>query len=176
MWPTKNDPVIVTTLHVRERERERGPMATKKLTRLQLSDEVSNALGRVSRKGVRLATTGDVLNHTVFELVQLLDISEREAKQLVAAVTEAVTPKPTNALALLRAQSQKIATGVPDLDRAICGGIRCGELTEITGTPGSGKTQLCLSLACSAMCKGLVNQRGAGTVSARMGNCTLVAD
>lgn len=37
-----------------------------------------------------------------------------------------------------------------DLDVFLQGGIQCGHITEFSGAPGLGKTQLCLQLALSS--------------------------
>lgn len=45
-----------------------------------------------------------------------------------------------------------ISTGSSDLDGLLGGGICCGEITEVFGDHGSGKTQLALSLCKTAAC------------------------
>ena len=42
-----------------------------------------------------------------------------------------------------------LSTGSKGLDSLLCGGVRCGEIMEISGCSGSGKTQLVHSLATS---------------------------
>ena len=41
-----------------------------------------------------------------------------------------------------------LSTGCQNLDDILGGGLYCGELTEVFGSPGLGKTQSCLSIAC----------------------------
>ncbi len=49
-------------------------MATKKLSRLKLDPAVARGVEAVSRRGIRLATVGDVLHFSDFELVEMLDV------------------------------------------------------------------------------------------------------
>lgn len=44
-----------------------------------------------------------------------------------------------------------------ELDIFLQGGITCGHITEFSGAPGLGKTQLCLQLALSNTLHGEVN-------------------
>lgn len=48
-----------------------------------------------------------------------------------------------------RAQGPLLSTGVPSLDLLLKGGVRAGEVCELVGAPGSGKTACCLA-ACAA--------------------------
>ena len=49
-------------------------MATKKLSRLKLDPTMARGIEAASRRGARLATVGDVLHFTDFELVEMLDV------------------------------------------------------------------------------------------------------
>ncbi|KAA0716417.1 RAD51 -like protein 4 R51H3 [Triplophysa tibetana] len=40
-----------------------------------------------------------------------------------------------------------LSTGSPSLDKLLDSGLYTGEITELTGSPGSGKTQVCFSVA-----------------------------
>lgn len=48
----------------------------------------------------------------------------------------------------------RIATGVPNLDAALGGGILAGSATLVVGPTGTGKTLVALSLACAASARG----------------------
>lgn len=41
---------------------------------------------------------------------------------------------------------QRLSSGIPGLDEALKGGIPAGDITLITGTPGSGKTTFCMQM------------------------------
>ncbi|XP_057676798.1 DNA repair protein RAD51 homolog 4 isoform X1 [Corythoichthys intestinalis] len=47
----------------------------------------------------------------------------------------------------LLSSSAILATGNPDLDTLLDSGVYTGEITELAGGPGSGKTQVCMGLA-----------------------------
>ena len=57
-----------------------------------------------------------------------------------------------SALDLLREERSRrhIKTLCPELDELLGGGVAPGEITEICGGPGLGKTQLCIQLAVNA--------------------------
>lgn len=61
-------------------------------------------------------------------------------------------PAPVSALDLLREERSRrhIKTLCPELDELLGGGVAPGEITEICGGPGLGKTQLCIQLAVNA--------------------------
>ncbi|XP_034487216.1 DNA repair protein RAD51 homolog 3 [Drosophila innubila] len=43
-------------------------------------------------------------------------------------------------------QTEKITTDIKSIDKFLRGGIALGKITELVGTPGTGKTQMCLRL------------------------------
>uniref|UniRef100_A0A8C0GDZ1 DNA repair protein RAD51 homolog 4 n=1 Tax=Chelonoidis abingdonii TaxID=106734 RepID=A0A8C0GDZ1_CHEAB len=49
----------------------------------------------------------------------------------------------------LKSSTAILSTGSRSLDRLLDSGLYTGEVTELTGAPGSGKTQVCLSIAVS---------------------------
>jgi DNA repair protein RadB len=49
----------------------------------------------------------------------------------------------------------RLPTGCEPLDKLLKGGIECGAITQFYGEPGSGKTNVCLQLACSCVKNGL---------------------
>nr|XP_047923944.1 DNA repair protein RAD51 homolog 4 isoform X1 [Anser cygnoides]XP_047923945.1 DNA repair protein RAD51 homolog 4 isoform X1 [Anser cygnoides] len=49
----------------------------------------------------------------------------------------------------LKSSTAILPTGSPSLDQLLDSGLYTGEVTELMGTPGSGKTQVCLSIAAS---------------------------
>ncbi|NWZ21049.1 RA51D protein, partial [Asarcornis scutulata] len=49
----------------------------------------------------------------------------------------------------LKSSTAILPTGSPSLDQLLDSGLYTGEVTELMGAPGSGKTQVCLSIAAS---------------------------
>ncbi|XP_051491939.1 DNA repair protein RAD51 homolog 4 isoform X1 [Apus apus] len=49
----------------------------------------------------------------------------------------------------LKSSTAILSTGSPSLDQLLDSGLYTGEVTELMGAPGSGKTQVCLSIAAS---------------------------
>ncbi|NXL94972.1 RA51D protein, partial [Alectura lathami] len=49
----------------------------------------------------------------------------------------------------LKSSTAILPTGSPSLDQLLDAGLYTGEVTELAGAPGSGKTQVCLSIAAS---------------------------
>ncbi|NXG07186.1 RA51D protein, partial [Sakesphorus luctuosus] len=49
----------------------------------------------------------------------------------------------------LKSSTAILPTGSPSLDRLLDSGLYTGEVTELMGAPGSGKTQVCLGIAAS---------------------------
>ncbi|XP_055350501.1 DNA repair protein RAD51 homolog 3-like isoform X2 [Paramacrobiotus metropolitanus] len=88
------------------------------------------------------------------KLSQELEIKEEEAKRLVEKVrgyswqTALDVFRPITAFELLRREqtARYISTGSTRLDSILGGGIALGRITEFSGVPGVGKTQLCLQL------------------------------
>lgn len=83
-------------------------------------------------------------------LQKLPGISEAKATKLLVAAQK-VSPLyiTTAAKVHFKRQSEniKLSTGSRDLDRLLGGGIETGSITEVFGESGSGKTQLCHTLA-----------------------------
>ena len=78
-------------------------------------------------------------------------LSATALQRLALELTNALAPpiSPATVLCHDRAVNMLLRTGLPDLDWLLGGGLATGEVTEIIGGPGAGKTQLCL-LACAA--------------------------
>lgn len=70
---------------------------------------------------------------------------EEVATQVMMKVGKLLTPSPVDSLSLYKAATRPnptVSTGVKELDEAL-GGLRTGEITELVGISGSGKTWLC---------------------------------
>ena len=61
---------------------------------------------------------------------------------------------PSQAASTLLANRAAFGCGVPPLDSLINGGLKKGELLEVSGPPGSGKTQLALEFVKEAVSAG----------------------
>lgn len=78
-------------------------------------------------------------------------ISEEEAQCVLGIIDSIrnVVIKPRTGIQVLQEEESSLAvmTFCEELDIALDGGVKCGQLTEICGLPGTGKTHLwyCLS-------------------------------
>lgn len=124
-------------------------MSSRKLSRIKELDEAL-----VLRCAARsLNTVRELLDLTVLDLSELLDLSMKEAAQLVSTVAAAVCPagQPVSALlARKRTEASHLPFNLPALDLALRGGAPVGAVTELVGAAGAGKTQACLQLAAAA--------------------------
>ncbi|XP_070705426.1 DNA repair protein RAD51 homolog 2 isoform X2 [Pempheris klunzingeri] len=92
--------------------------------------------------------TLDLLSLTPVEVMHAAGLSHCKASVLLQAVSKAIAPPVTTALQLWRKQSDScFSTSLPPLDKLLKGGLPCGTITEVTGPPGCGKTQMCLMLS-----------------------------
>ncbi len=85
---------------------------------------------------------------TAEELSSLAEIDNKEAKKVIKAAQEELGIQPMTALKFLEHESKrgKITTSSTEFDTILGGGIWTQELTELAGSFGSGKTQLCFQL------------------------------
>ncbi|CAK5117672.1 unnamed protein product [Aphanomyces euteiches] len=98
-------------------------------------------------------TTQDLHGVNARELSNVAKIVLHEAASVINAVkgNNRTTIGITALEVFQKAQAQKpIQTFIPDLDTILGGGISIGEITEICGVPGVGKTQLSVHLALCA--------------------------
>ncbi|XP_063999849.1 DNA repair protein RAD51 homolog 2 isoform X2 [Pogoniulus pusillus] len=122
-------------------------MASKKLRRARLSQELCERLSRH-----QITTCQDFLCLSLLELMKVTGQSYYDVRKLLCQVSQACAPKMQTAYEMkLRktgnASSAFLSTTLPSLDEVLHGGVSCGSLTEITGPPGCGKTQLCIMLS-----------------------------
>ena len=82
----------------------------------------------------------------------------QKALDIIRSVSAVVAPKPITALQMLQVNNNRSAvsrwhlqTGVDELDKALGGGLPSKLISEITGPPGVGKTQFCLTCLLSAL-------------------------
>eukprot|EP01134_Creolimax_fragrantissima_P001911 CFRG1911T1 len=80
--------------------------------------------------------------------------SHRQATDFIEIVLESFASLPQSAVNLLDQQIRStsvIPVGTESLDYILHGGLYTGEITEICGLPGTGKTQICLSATMSCI-------------------------
>jgi len=110
----------------------------------QLQGDVAEKLRRHNITTVQSLISAD--------LESLSRESKLPAKALVQLTSElacALAPKAKRARVLVdesREQDVVLSTGLPALDEFLGGGLATGEVCELIGGPGSGKTQLCLAM------------------------------
>ena len=116
------------------------------------------SLGHGDDAGVqrRLCTRAPTVERLLTSDLELLardsGLDHAQLKQLASSVASAsVQPVRTarQVLAARRTEAPLLSTGVPPLDVLLKGGLRAGEVCELVGAPGSGKTAVCVA-ACAA--------------------------
>ena len=100
----------------------------------------------------KLRSSYDVLRLTALDLVQQLDVSLGEAREILAVVSSRVARRAERTTALHMKEAEikdprSVRTGLETLDDALKGGLRAGTVTELVGPPGSCKSQMCLQVA-----------------------------
>lgn len=102
----------------------------------------------------RLHRVEDLFFLDDLSLLKTLDplLCYEECLLFMKRVASACAPKPKNAKLLLNQVS--LPTGIGALDKQLRGGVRFGSLTELVGSPGTGKTQLCMQLCLMATSSG----------------------
>ncbi|XP_015720315.1 DNA repair protein RAD51 homolog 2 [Coturnix japonica] len=122
-------------------------MAAKKLRRAKLSQELCERLSRY-----QITTCQDFLCLSLLELMKVTGQSYRNVQKLLRKVSLACAPKMQTAYEMKVRRSVNpsaafLPTSLHSLDKALHGGIPCGSLTELTGPPGCGKTQFCITMS-----------------------------
>lgn len=102
----------------------------------------------------KIITCKDLLSRNHLELLTLTGLSYEKIQNLVKAVSKCVAPTEKTALAIKLSHTKDkscfLSTSLPSLDNVLMGGLPSSTLTEITGPPGSGKTQFSILLAIMA--------------------------
>ncbi|XP_074811622.1 DNA repair protein RAD51 homolog 2 isoform X3 [Natator depressus] len=122
-------------------------MATKKLRRAGLSQELCDRLSRH-----QINTCQDFLCLSLLELMKVTGQSYWNVRKLLCKVSLACAPKMQTAYEMkvkraINPSSAFLSTTLDGLDKALHGGVACGSLTEVTGPAGCGKTQFCLMMS-----------------------------
>ena len=89
----------------------------------------------------------DLFGASQLLLMTILDMSLEEVSKLISMIAEKVAPSSSSAYQMLESRYQSkcfLTTGIDQLDTFMKGGIPIGMISEISGSPGTGKTQFCL--------------------------------
>ncbi|XP_043910078.1 DNA repair protein RAD51 homolog 4 isoform X2 [Protopterus annectens] len=110
-----------------------------------LTSDVMRAL-----KAQHIRTVLDLVASDIEELAQQSSISYKTLVAVRRVLLAQYSAFPSNGADLyeeLMNSTAILSTGNKNLDKLLDSGLYTGELTELTGGPGSGKTQLCLGVA-----------------------------
>ncbi|XP_051972888.1 DNA repair protein RAD51 homolog 4 isoform X2 [Xyrauchen texanus] len=97
-----------------------------------------------------IRTVEDFVSSNPEELAQKCSLSYKALVAVRRVLLAQYTAFPVSGADLyeeLLSSTAILSTGSPSLDKLLDSGLYTGEITELTGSPGSGKTQVCLSVA-----------------------------
>lgn len=103
---------------------------------------------RLSNFNIR--SPAEVLLFSAEDLSETAGISLSSSTSILASVAALFAPKAVEGLETFN-ESCLISSSLPQLDRALGGGLRKGSLIELCGESGVGKTQMCQTLAAEAL-------------------------
>ncbi|MGH0171753.1 UNVERIFIED_CONTAM: hypothetical protein FKN15_061587 [Acipenser sinensis] len=115
-----------------------------------LTAEVIQAL-----RSQNVRTVVDLVSSDTEELARKCALSYKTLVAVKRVLLAQYTAFPTNGADLyeeLLSSTAILSTGNPSLDKLLDSGLYTGEVTELIGAPGSGKTQVCLGVAVSVAC------------------------
>ncbi|XP_005077004.1 DNA repair protein RAD51 homolog 4 isoform X2 [Mesocricetus auratus] len=101
-------------------------------------------------KGQRIKTVADLAAANLEEIAQKCGLSYKALVALRRVLLAQFSAFPLNGADLyeeLKTSTAILSTGIGSLDKLLDAGLYTGEVTEIVGGPGSGKTQVCLCVA-----------------------------
>jgi len=142
-------------------------MANLKIRALGLPVVLSDKLANQN-----IVTVKDFLSFNYIELQRKTGLTYQKLSLIVEAVNKFNAPIPVqvrNVITIIDRNSNILIYKASlmnqpshvkfndELDLFLQGGIKCGHITEFSGSPGLGKTQLCLQLAISNSLMGKVN-------------------
>jgi hypothetical protein len=105
-------------------------------------------------KRPKLDTPQDVLALSEFQLMELFEhVCYDEAVEFQGAVARLVVPGLTRALDLF-GRGPVLSTGIPAVDKVLGGGFHCGQVVELVGRAGVGKTQWSLTMCARVALQG----------------------
>ncbi|NXN75328.1 RA51D protein, partial [Himantopus himantopus] len=100
--------------------------------------------------GIR--TVVDFVSSDLEDVAQKCSLSYKALVAVRRVLLAQFSAFPTNGADLyeeLKSSTAILPTGSPSLDQLLDSGLYTGEVTELMGVPGSGKTQVCLGIAAS---------------------------
>ncbi|NXS76687.1 RA51D protein, partial [Pandion haliaetus] len=100
--------------------------------------------------GIR--TVVDFVSSDLEDVAQKCSLSYKALVAVRRVLLAQFSAFPTNGADLyeeLKSSTAILPTGSPSLDQLLDSGLYTGEVTELMGAPGSGKTQVCLGIAAS---------------------------
>ncbi|OXB57648.1 hypothetical protein ASZ78_007043 [Callipepla squamata] len=99
-----------------------------------------------------IRTVVDFVSSDLEDVAQSCSLSYKALVAVRRVLLAQFSAFPTNGADLyeeLKSSTAILPTGSPSLDQLLDTGLYTGEVTELAGAPGSGKTQVCLSIAAS---------------------------
>ncbi|GCC31509.1 DNA repair protein RAD51 homolog 4 [Chiloscyllium punctatum] len=103
-----------------------------------------------------VVTVVQLASADIEDLAQKCSVSYKTLVAVRRVLLAQYSPFPSNGADLyeeLLASTAILSTGNRSLDAFLDSGLYTGEVTEFVGAPGSGKTQVCLSLAVNIVCE-----------------------
>ncbi|XP_041053243.1 DNA repair protein RAD51 homolog 4 isoform X2 [Carcharodon carcharias] len=107
-------------------------------------------------KDQNVVTVMHLVSADVEDLAQKCSVSYKTLVAVRRVLLAQYSPFPSNGADLyeeLLGSTAILSTGNQKLDSLLDSGLYTGELTEFVGAPGTGKTQVCLSLAVNISCE-----------------------
>ncbi|CAM4576540.1 unnamed protein product [Lepidochelys kempii] len=104
-------------------------------------------------KANNIATVVDLVSSDLEEVARKCSLSYKALVAVRRVLLAQFSAFPVNGADLyeeLKSSTAILSTGSESLDKLLDSGLYTGEVTELTGAPGSGKTQVCLSIAVSS--------------------------
>jgi RAD51-like protein 2 len=128
--------------------------ATTPLAHLPLRSSTLSLLqqrGFSTVKEIEESKSNGGLSNLAYELQLSLAETAALVREVQTASSTTATPATSTALSLLQSQSTRsIITFSKSVDNMLGGGVSFGEVTEVCGLPGAGKTQLAMQLCVNA--------------------------
>uniref|UniRef100_A0A8C7EV59 RAD51 paralog D n=1 Tax=Neovison vison TaxID=452646 RepID=A0A8C7EV59_NEOVI len=107
-----------------------------------------DTVGQLRTRGIR--TVVDLVSADLEDVAQKCALSYKALVALRRVLLAQFSAFPCNGADLyeeLKTSTAILSTGIQSLDKLLDAGLYTGEVTEIVGGPGSGKTQVCLRVA-----------------------------
>ena len=102
-------------------------------------------------KDYKIRTPIDALLFSAEDMSETAGISLTSARDILTSIAKVLSPREINDFSEIMSGTSFISCSLPRLDAALGGGLRKGTLVEFCGESGAGKTQLCQTLAASAL-------------------------